>query len=138
MSRPINTVSRILKSLAEPTRLRILVLLHHGELCLCEIAEALDLTGATVSRHLTILERAQLVRKQIRHRWHFFSLELDQLPPGWQKTVQTILDTVETDAQIAIDRERLKICLSRNRKYAACRSPEVPQPLVSLTCNEKV
>jgi len=121
VSHAITTVSRILKSLAEPTRLRILALLRHGELCLCEITETLELTGATVSRHLAILESAQLVRKRVSHRWHFFSLQLDKLPSEWQKTVKAILHAVEIDPQIAADRERLKSCLSHSRANVTCR-----------------
>ncbi|MEJ5340257.1 MAG: metalloregulator ArsR/SmtB family transcription factor [Thermogutta sp.] len=123
MSHSIMTVSRILKSLAEPTRLRILTLLRDRELCLCEITEMLGLTGATVSRHLSVLERAQLVRKRVSHRWHFFSLELDKLPSEWQKIVTEILKKVEDDPQIAADRQRLKSYLSRNRVNIACGPP---------------
>ena len=52
----------ILKSLSDPTRLRLVALLHHrGTLCVCELEEVLELPQYTVSRHLGILRRAGLV-----------------------------------------------------------------------------
>lgn len=42
-----------LKILAHPARLRILVLLRSGELCVCEVAAVLGLAPSTVSEHLT-------------------------------------------------------------------------------------
>ncbi|MBK9794965.1 MAG: winged helix-turn-helix transcriptional regulator [Holophagaceae bacterium] len=52
-----------LKILAHPARLRILVLLRSGELCVCEVAAVLGLAPSTVSEHLTGLRRTGLVRE---------------------------------------------------------------------------
>jgi ArsR family transcriptional regulator len=58
-----------LKTLAHPVRLRILALLHEGELCVCEVAEVLGLAPSTVSEHLTGLRRSGLVREWKVGRW---------------------------------------------------------------------
>jgi ArsR family transcriptional regulator len=52
-----------LKILAHPARLRILLLLRGGELCVCEVAAVLGLAPSTVSEHLTGLRRTGLVRE---------------------------------------------------------------------------
>ncbi|MFO7821320.1 MAG: metalloregulator ArsR/SmtB family transcription factor [Lentisphaeria bacterium] len=52
---------RILKALADPTRLRILRLLYHEELNVFELCQVLDLPQPSISRHLGALRNAQLV-----------------------------------------------------------------------------
>lgn len=54
----------ILKALADPTRIKILKMLEHRELCVCEIHAALHLAQPTISKHLKILEVAGLVDKR--------------------------------------------------------------------------
>lgn len=49
------------KGLADGTRLRILSLLLHGELCVCDIQHVLDSSQPNVSRHLTYLRNSGLV-----------------------------------------------------------------------------
>src|SRR5438477_10558363 len=55
--------ARLLKALADPTRLRILSLLsrHEGEVCVFEIVESFTLEQPTISHHLRILRDAGLV-----------------------------------------------------------------------------
>ena len=48
----MKNVAHIFKALSDETRLRILALLHSGELCVCDLMVALDLPQSTVSRHL--------------------------------------------------------------------------------------
>lgn len=55
-------LSRILKALADPTRLRLLnLLLHHHTVCVCEMVEITGITQYNVSRHLGLLRREGLV-----------------------------------------------------------------------------
>jgi DNA-binding transcriptional ArsR family regulator len=49
------------KALADPSRLRIVAALQGRELCLCQLVELVGLATSTVSRHMSILERARLV-----------------------------------------------------------------------------
>ncbi|MEM4143315.1 MAG: metalloregulator ArsR/SmtB family transcription factor [Candidatus Bathyarchaeia archaeon] len=66
--------SKIFKALADPTRLRILGLLHAREMCVCEVMVALDLTQPTASHHLGILENVGLVKKRKEGKWVFYRL----------------------------------------------------------------
>lgn len=54
-------LERLCKGLADATRLRILNLLLHGELCVCDIQYVLDSSQPNVSRHLTYLKNSGLV-----------------------------------------------------------------------------
>jgi ArsR family transcriptional regulator len=54
-------LEQLFKGLADQTRLRILNLLLHGELCVCDIQYVLESSQANVSRHLTYLKNSGLV-----------------------------------------------------------------------------
>ena len=58
----MNELVSIFKALSDETRLRIVKLLEHGELCVCDIVAALDLVQPKVSFHLSALKDAGLVR----------------------------------------------------------------------------
>jgi len=53
--------TKVMKALSDPNRVRILKLLQHQSLCVCEIQAALDIAQPTVSNHLKVLEEAGLV-----------------------------------------------------------------------------
>ena len=67
-------VAAVLKAAAEPSRLRILKALRDGELCACHLVELLGLAQPTVSRHLTVLRAAGLVRERKDGRWSYYRL----------------------------------------------------------------
>ena len=52
---------KIMKALSEPNRVKIVKMLQHKTMCVCEMQEALKLAQPTVSKHLRILEEAGLV-----------------------------------------------------------------------------
>jgi ArsR family transcriptional regulator len=64
-----------LKLLAEPNRLRILILLTQGELCVCDIEAALGLQQNLVSHHLQALKRAGLLRDRREGKWIYYRIE---------------------------------------------------------------
>ena len=51
----------LLKAAADPTRLRLLHLLQHGSLCVCDLQKVLRIPQPTISRHLAALRHAGLV-----------------------------------------------------------------------------
>jgi len=52
---------KVMKALSEPNRVKIIKMLQHKTMCVCEMQEALKLAQSTVSKHLRILEDAGLV-----------------------------------------------------------------------------
>ena len=52
---------KVMKALSDPSRVKILKMLQHKEMCVCEVQEALGLAQPTISKHLKILEEAGLV-----------------------------------------------------------------------------
>ena len=59
----LRELEQYFKALADSTRFRILNLLLHGELCVCDIQHVLEAAQSTVSRHLAYLRNAGLVAR---------------------------------------------------------------------------
>jgi ArsR family transcriptional regulator, lead/cadmium/zinc/bismuth-responsive transcriptional repressor len=72
--------------LGDPTRVRILDALSHGELCVCDIATLVEMSESAVSHQLRLLRAMRLVRAQRRGRMVFYALDdhhiLDLLAQG--------------------------------------------------------
>lgn len=66
----------IFKALSDQNRLRVLAALAScPELCACQITELLQVSGATISRHLEILIAAGLVSRRKEGRWVYYRLK---------------------------------------------------------------
>lgn len=64
----------VTKALSDPSRVRMLCALRGGELCVCQLIELLQLAPSTVSKHLSILNQADLVESRKRGRWVYYRL----------------------------------------------------------------
>ncbi|MBU2700389.1 ArsR family transcriptional regulator [Sporomusaceae bacterium BoRhaA] len=70
-------VIEILKALSDENRLRILNLLNHGELCVCDIERITQLSQSNLSKHLNKLRMTGLIKAKKRAQWVFYSLNED-------------------------------------------------------------
>jgi ArsR family transcriptional regulator len=71
----MNEEAVIFKTLADPTRLRLAVLLSmYGEICVCKLAEALDEPDFKISRHLGIMRSAGMVEARREGTWMHYKL----------------------------------------------------------------
>ena len=76
-ARQADDLSRRLKALADPTRLRLLSMIgarQGGEACVCDLTEPLDLSQPTISHHLKVLREAGLVTSRRRGTWVHYAL----------------------------------------------------------------
>lgn len=92
---PMRSAIAILKAASDETRVRILLALSKRELCVCQITAVLDLAPSTVSKHLSILYGAELVRMSKRGKWVFYSIAGADAP----KRVRQLLDWVIASAR---------------------------------------
>lgn len=69
----------IFKALSEETRLRIIKLLERGELCVCDIVAALDMSQPKVSFHLNALKEAGLVKDRKQGKWIHYRIDTDDM-----------------------------------------------------------
>ncbi|MCC6296234.1 MAG: metalloregulator ArsR/SmtB family transcription factor [Pseudomonadales bacterium] len=83
----------LFKALSEPARLRIVHLLRQrGELCVCDLVDALQLPQSAVSRHLAYLRRQGLVTARRSGTWMYY-----QLAPA-NAVAARLLDGIDLDA----------------------------------------
>ncbi len=66
---------KIFKALSDETRLRIIKLLEHGELCVCDIVAAFDMSQPKVSFHLAALKSAGLVKDRKEGKWMHYRID---------------------------------------------------------------
>ena len=74
MADELRTLVEQLKALSHPLRLRVLALLEAGELCVCQVAETLQVPQSSVSEALRELRRAGFVVERKEGRWVFVSV----------------------------------------------------------------
>jgi len=65
---------KVIKALRNPNRVKIVKILEHGELCVCEIQEVLGVSQPTVSKHLKTLEEAGLLNSRKEGLWVYYRL----------------------------------------------------------------
>ena len=70
----VKPLSLMFRALGDETRLRIVALLVHGELCVCHLETALGLNQPNASRQLGILRMAGLVDARREGTWVYYSL----------------------------------------------------------------
>ncbi len=70
-----SSLAGIYKALSDPTRLRIVSLLVEAELCVCDLAAALDMGQSAVSHQLRTLRDMRLVRWRRTGRQVFYTLD---------------------------------------------------------------
>ncbi len=99
---------RVTKALADRQRVRILMMLAPGELCVCQIVEVLALAPSTVSKHLSILSAADLVVSRKDGRWAHYRLPTDEVSASVQPVLTWLDELLEHDATIQQDRTKLR------------------------------
>ena len=60
---------KVMKALSDPNRVRIIKMLQHKVMCVCEIHTALEITQPSASKHLKILENAGLIESKKDGLW---------------------------------------------------------------------
>jgi DNA-binding transcriptional ArsR family regulator len=75
----MDALSQTFAALADPTRRGIVARLAMGEATVSELARPFDISGPAISRHLKVLEAAQLIERRVDARWRVCSLRRDRL-----------------------------------------------------------
>jgi ArsR family transcriptional regulator len=102
----VRTVSRFFRALGDDTRLRIVALLSHGELCVCHLQEALCLSQPNVSRQLGVLRAAGLVRDRREGNWVYYRL-LEQDDPECRRHLRGLVRSFAKRDLLRRDVEKL-------------------------------
>lgn len=102
----------ITKALADENRVRVLLALEKGELCVCQIVELLDLAPSTVSKHMAILRQARLVNSRKEGRWIYYRLATDG-SPSISRALEWVSQSLNKTPEVESDRKRLQeiVCI---------------------------
>lgn len=101
-------VMNITKALADENRVRTLLALRKGELCVCQITELFGLAPSTISKHLSILHQAGLVESRKDGRWIYYKLAQNVAAPAVRGAIQWLARTLAGDTRILEDGQKLK------------------------------
>ncbi|HVM47874.1 MAG TPA: metalloregulator ArsR/SmtB family transcription factor [Candidatus Acidoferrum sp.] len=102
----------ITKALADESRLRMLMALDGGEVCVCQITELMGLAMSTVSKHLSILYQAGLVNARKEGRWMYYSLPGKGAPTAAREAVAWVRRSLDRNERVLEDARRLKKVLA--------------------------
>jgi len=106
----------IAKALAEENRVRIILALRNGELCVCQIIELLGLDPSTVSKHMSVLRQAGIVEGRKDGRWMYYRLAGRDAPGEVRGAVSWVCDSVLGKEVIKKDGEKLSEILRVDRE----------------------
>lgn len=122
----------VMKSVADPTRVRILKLLEKGEMCVCQVIAVLTFNQSTISKHLFLLKMAELVKERKEGKWVYYSLNSSTGSTFARKMLQSLRGWLNDDPVVSKDRKRetiarklgpVEICalgMTLPRRAAAC------------------
>jgi ArsR family transcriptional regulator, arsenate/arsenite/antimonite-responsive transcriptional repressor len=71
-------LAQVFKALGDPVRLRLVSLIgahQGGEVCVCDLTEAFELTQPTISHHLKVLREAGIITSERRGTWVYYRLQ---------------------------------------------------------------
>jgi DNA-binding transcriptional ArsR family regulator len=71
----VQSVADVFRLLGDPTRVRLVDALSHGERCVCDLARLVGLSESAVSHQLRLLRAARLVRARRTGRMAYYSLD---------------------------------------------------------------
>ena len=111
---------RLFGALSDGNRLRMLLALRHGELCVCQLIELMGLSPSTVSKHLSILRDAGLLDSRKDGRWVYYRLADRPVFPILGKRAPRIFQSLEKSVAVVEDDRHLRRILKMNME-ALCR-----------------
>jgi ArsR family transcriptional regulator, arsenate/arsenite/antimonite-responsive transcriptional repressor len=119
---PVKDVVRIFKALADPTRLRIMILLGRRELCVCEIMFVLGMEQSRVSHHMRVLRDAGIAEDVREGRWIIY-----RIPEASRSLIDGLFagalrERIEGSRETAADARKLEACVRNNLRGRACEA----------------
>lgn len=103
----VRPLTRVFRALGDETRVRILALLSHGELCVCHLETALGLSQPNCSRQLGILKAANIVDSRREGTWVYYRI-MDQEIESVKNVLDVVAKTFGSERALRTDHARLK------------------------------
>lgn len=96
--RQVAALAETFRALGDPTRVRILDALSQDELCVCDLATLLHVTGSAVSHQLRLLRTLRLVRARRDGRMVFYALDDQHIVTLFRQGLRHVNETAGADA----------------------------------------
>jgi ArsR family transcriptional regulator len=105
------------QAIVDPTRVRVIAALRRGELCVCELVDALEISQSTLSTHLQVLRQTGLVTTRKEGRWVYYSLT-DRKSVLIEAIFFHIQPNSDTDPRLRRDMRRIerRLAIRENRR----------------------
>lgn len=110
----------ITKALSDENRVRVLMALSAGELCVCQIIELLKLAPSTVSKHISILKQARLVESTKNGKWVYYRTD-SNVPKVASEAIAWAKKHLASEASIKEDAKALRLITERH-PVEVCKS----------------
>jgi ArsR family transcriptional regulator len=104
------------KALSDESRVRILMLLREGELCVCQIIEMIGLAPSTVSKHMAGLVQAGLVDFRKEGKWRYYRLPGREGSRSVQRALKWLQSELGDCPVVCKDGKRLKTVMAKDVK----------------------
>lgn len=98
---------KVMKALSDPSRVKIVKMLQHRMMCVCEIQAALKVAQSTASKHLQILEDAGLIRSKKEGLWVNYRVADGSESPYAASLIGSLKHWLDTDKGVQDLMERL-------------------------------
>ena len=98
----------ITKALSDPNRVRILLTLRRGELCVCQITELFGLATSTISKHLSILNQSGLICSRKTERWVYYRLPDKSAPVAVREALDWVHKSLSKTSEAVADSRKIK------------------------------
>ncbi|MBI5141592.1 MAG: winged helix-turn-helix transcriptional regulator [Nitrospirae bacterium] len=115
-------LARVFHALSDETRLKVVLLLSDGELCVCDLMAALEMAQSRISFHMGVLKSAGLVASRTVGRWNAYRLR-DQ-----RRLFSEIFGLVRKSRAVHVveEKKRLKAYLKCKKRFFPGESPCCP------------
>lgn len=101
-------LTKLLKVLADESRLRALNLLQERECCVCEVMQVMEISQSKASRILSALYDAELLKMRREGRWALYSIDTHSQKDYIHVIMEGIWRSLKNDAVAEKDLEKLK------------------------------
>ena len=123
----LKEVVRIFKALADPNRLRIMLLLLRRELCVCELMFILEMEQSRVSHHMRVLRDAGIAEDVREGRWIIY-----RIPEASRSLVEDLFAGalqvhIEGSGEAEADARKLEACVRENIRGRVCETQLRPE-----------
>lgn len=114
-----NNIVTFARALADPTRWRIVRLVLNDALCVCELADILEMPQSSVSSHVQVIRKADLLESEKCEKWTYFRID-----PKYRELVGTLEKFFKPDDAVLKSDAARALTRLAIRETSCCPGPK--------------